>query len=122
MFDEFIDSVISRLIAGAGLIVAAAIAAVAAAMAVYAFLAPVVGPAWAYVILAVGAAATVAIWSLVRGHHRTHRTRPSVEDRVAALIHDNPSAAFAAGLATGALIKGAPGQAISVWRNRPAKK
>ena len=46
MVDDFIDRLTSRLVRGAGLVMAAAIAAVSGAMAVFAFLASLVGAAW----------------------------------------------------------------------------
>lgn len=118
MLDSLIDSLVARLMAGAGLIMAAAIAAVTAAMAIYAFAAPAVGPAWAYVIVSALAALVVTAWSLVQRHHRKSRRQPPLEARVVEALQAHPTGAFLAGLATGALVKGKPGQARAIWAAR----
>jgi|GEM_PF-977508 len=121
MLDHVLDRFISRLMAGAGLIMAAAIAAVASAMALYAFCAPITGPAWAYVVVAGVSALILATWALLqRSHRQKHREAP-LEVRVVDLLKAHPTAAFVAGMAAGALVKGKPGQALTLWRERPAK-
>lgn len=122
MLDHVLDRFISRLMAGAGLIMAAAIAAVASAMALYAFCAPITGPAWAYVVVAGVSALILATWALLqRSHRQKHREAP-LEVRVVDLLKAHPTASFVAGMAAGALVKGKPGQALTLWRERPAKK
>ncbi len=117
MFEDFIDGLISRLMAGAGLVMASAIAAVAAAMAIFAFLEQWVGAAWAYVIVSAIAALTVAIWSLLqRGHRRNTRKAP-LDERILEKLYAHPTAAFMAGLAAGKLARGLP-RAASAWRAR----
>lgn len=121
MLDDFIDGLISRLMAGAGLVMAAAIAAVAAAMAVFAFLSQWVGAAWAYVIVSAVAAVVVATWSLLqRGHRKKHRKAP-IDQRILDHLYAHPTAAFMAGLAAGKLAKGRPGEAVAAWRARNEK-
>jgi len=122
MLDDFIDKLISRLMAGAGLVVAAAIGAVTGAMAIYAFLAPHVGTAWAYVVVAALAGATVAIWSLLQKQHRAKTKAPPLEARIVDLIQAHPSGAFVAGLAAGVLVKGKPWQALDVLKTMPKGK
>jgi len=118
MFDDFVDRLISRLMAGAGLVMAAAIAAVAGAMAIFAFLTQWVGAAWAYVIVAAIAAGVVAVWSLLQKSHR-HRTRqPPLDQRVLDALHAHPTAAFLGGLAAASLLKGKPSQAAALWKAR----
>jgi membrane protein implicated in regulation of membrane protease activity len=119
MLDDFIDTLISKLMAGAGLIMAAAIAAVTGAMAIYAFLAPHLGAAWAYVVVAASATVTVAIWSLVQRQGRAKRKRPPLEQRIVDLIQAHPSGSFVAGLAAGVLFKGKPWQALEFLRAMP---
>nr|WP_295107584.1 hypothetical protein [uncultured Caulobacter sp.] len=121
MLDDFIDDLISRLMTGAGLIMAAAIAAVTGAMAVFAFLAPHLGRAWSYVVVTALAGALVAIWSLAYRRHRAQRKRPSVEQRIVDLIHAHPSGAFVAGLAAGVAVKGKPWEALAILKAKPGK-
>lgn len=118
MLDDFIDTLIAKLMTGAGLIMAAAIAAVTGAMAIYAFLAPHLGPAWSYVAVTAMAAATVAIWSLMQKQDRDRKKRAPLEQRIVDLIQAHPSGAFVAGLAAGVLIKGKPGQALDIIRRK----
>jgi hypothetical protein len=121
MLDDFIDKLISRLMAGAGLIMAAAIAAVAGAMAVFAFLSRWVGPAWAYAIVAATAAVVVAVWSLLQ-KLETERTRqPPLDQRVLGLMQAHPTASFLAGMAAATLLKGKPSLAASLWEARKGK-
>ncbi|WP_454762140.1 hypothetical protein [Caulobacter segnis] len=71
---HLLDRFVSRLMAGAGLIMAAAITAVAAAMAFYALCAPHLGPAWSYAALAGVAAVIAAAWApLQSGRREKHR-------------------------------------------------
>lgn len=121
MLDHVLDSIISRLMAGAGLIMAAAIAAVTSAMALYAFCAPHMGPAWAYVVVAGVAALVVAVWSLVQRNHREKHRQPPIDERIVEILRSHPTAAFVAGMAAGALVKGKPDEARALWRARPAK-
>jgi hypothetical protein len=118
MLDDFIDNLIAKLMTGAGLIMAAAIAAVTGAMAIYAFLAPHIGPAWSYVAVTALAASTVAIWGLMQQQHRTKSKKPPLEQRLVDLIQAHPSGAFVAGLAAGVLIKGKPGQALDILKRK----
>ncbi|WP_454718830.1 hypothetical protein [Caulobacter segnis] len=98
---HLLDRFVSRLMAGAGLIMAAAITAVAAAMAFYALCAPHLGPAWSYAALAGVAAVIAAAWApLQSGRREKHRQGPLAEKVVEAL-RAHPMAAFAAGLAIG---------------------
>lgn len=122
MLDHVLDQIISRLMAGAGLVMAAAIAAVTAAMAVYAFCAPVVGPAWAYVIVAAAAGLVVGIWSLIQRRDREKHRQPPMDERIVEYLRAHPTAAFVAGMAAGALVRGKPGEAKAVWRARPTKR
>ena len=121
MLDDFIDDLISRLMTGAGLIVTAAIAAVTGAMAIFAFLEPHLGRAWAYVAVAALAGVTVAVWSLSHKQHRSRHRRPTVEQRIVALIQAHPSGAFVAGLAAGVAVKGKPLEALAILKSRPPK-
>jgi hypothetical protein len=121
MLDDFIDRLISRLMAGAGLIVTAAIAAVAAAMAVFAFLTQWVGSAWAYTIVAVTAAVVVAIWSLLHKQHLARIRQPPLDQRVLAMMQAHPTASFMAGMAAATLLKGKPSLAASLWEARKGK-
>ncbi|OJU09309.1 MAG: hypothetical protein BGN86_14275 [Caulobacterales bacterium 68-7] len=115
MFDDFVDRLTSRLMAGAGLIVAAAIAAVAGAMAIYTFLAASVGAAWAYTIVAATAAVIVFVWRLL--HQGRRKTRKlSIDDKILATLYARPPAAFLAGLAAATLAKGKPGEALQIWK------
>lgn len=118
MFDDFIDRLISRLMAGAGLVMAAAIAAVAAAMAIFAFLSDWVGAAWAYVIVSAAAASVVAIWSLLQASHRQKTRKPPVDQRILDVLYAHPPASFLAGVAAATLLKGKPGEAAAVWKAR----
>lgn len=118
MLDDFIDRLISRLMAGAGLVMAAAIAAVAGAMAIFAFLSQWVGAAWAYVIVAAVAAGVVAIWSLQQKSHREKTRQPPMDQQILRVLYAHPSAAFMAGLAAASLLKGKPRQAAEVWKAR----
>lgn len=122
MFDEFIDNLISRLVAGAGLIMAAAIAAVAAAMAIFAFLSQWIGSAWAYVVVATVAALTVTVWSLLQRRYRALRRPRPLDERVLEAMRAHPTASFMAGLAAATLLKGKPSEAAALWnarKNRP---
>lgn len=121
MLDDFIDDMISRLMTGAGLIMAAAIAAVTGAMAIFAFLAPHLGRAWAYVAVTALAGVTVAVWSLAHKQHRSRHRRPSFEQRIVDLIQAHPSGAFVAGLAAGVAVKGKPREALAILKARPGK-
>ena len=121
MFDEFLDRLIARLMAGAGLVMAAAIAAVAGAMAVFAFLTPKVGAAWAYVIVAAFAAGVVAVWSFLQKSHRARTRQPSIDERVLEMLRKHPTASFMAGLAAASLLKGKPSEAARLWRGRKGK-
>lgn len=118
MFDNLIDSLVARLMAAAGLIVAAAISAVTAAMAVYAFLAPHLGAAWSYVILSGLAGLVVTIWSLAQRQHKRAHRQPPIETRILETLQAHPTAGFLAGLAAGALVKGKPGEAKALWASR----
>jgi O-antigen/teichoic acid export membrane protein len=118
MFDDFLDGLISRLMAGAGLVMASAIAAVAAAMAIFAFLSQWVGGAWAYVIVSAVAAAVVAVWSLAQRGEREKRRKPPIDQRILDVLHAHPTAAFMAGLAAGSLVKGKPAEAAAAWKAR----
>ena len=121
MFDDFIDRLISRLLAGAGLITAAAIAAVAGAMAAFAFLSQWVGPAWAYAIVAATAAAVVAIWALAQKREKD-RTRPApLDQRILEMLQANPTGSFLAGMAAATLLKGKPSAAAALWQARKGK-
>jgi membrane protein implicated in regulation of membrane protease activity len=122
MLDDFIDTLISKLMAGAGLIMAAGIAGVTGAMAIYAFLAPHLGPAWAYVVVAALAGVTVTVWSLLQKQHRAKHKRPPLEQRIVDLVQAHPSGAFVAGLAAGVLVKGKPWQALDVLKAMPREK
>ncbi|MGR4864814.1 hypothetical protein [Caulobacter sp. LARHSG274] len=121
MLDDFIDRLISRLMAGAGLIMAAAIAAVAAAMAVFAFLSQWVGAAWAYAIVAMVAAVVVAVWALLQQQEKARKRPPPLEQRVVDLMQAHPTAAFMAGMAAATLLKGKPSLAASLWSARKGK-
>lgn len=119
MLDHLLNSIISRLMAGVGLVMASAIAAVTSAMALYALCAPHVGPAWAHVVVAGVAAVIVAAWSLLQRHQRL--CQPPLEARIVEALRAHPTAAFTAGLAAGALVKGRSGEARTQWRaRRPA--
>ncbi len=121
MLDDFIDRLISRLMAGAGLIMAAAIAAVAGAMAVFAFLTQWVGSAWAYTIVAVTAAVVVTIWSLLHKQHLARTRQPPLDQRVLAMMQAHPTASFMAGMAAATLMKGKPSVAATLWEARKGK-
>ena len=121
MLDDFIDRLISRLMVGAGLIMTAAIAAVAAAMAVFAFLTQWVGSAWAYVIVALVAAVVVAVWALLQKQHVARTRQPPLDQRVLGLMHEHPTASFLAGMAAATLLKGKPSLAASLWQARKGK-
>jgi len=121
MLDDFIDRLISRLMAGAGLIMAAAIAAVAGAMAVFAFLAQWVGSAWAYALVAMVAAVVVAIWSVLHKRHLAKTRQPPLDQRVLAMMQAHPTASFMAGMAAATLLKGKPSLAASLWEARKGK-
>jgi hypothetical protein len=121
MLDDFIDRLISRLMVGAGLIMTAAIAAVAAAMGVFAFLAQWVGSAWAYAIVAVVAALIVAIWSLLQRQHIARTRQPPLDQRVLTMMREHPTASFMAGMAAATLLKGKPSLAASLWEARKGK-
>jgi len=121
MLDDFIDRLISRLMVGAGLIMTAAIAAVAAAMAVFAFLTQWVGSAWAYVIVALVAAVVVAVWALLQKQHVARTRPPPLDQRVLGLMHEHPTASFLAGMAAATLLKGKPSLAASLWQARKGK-
>jgi len=121
MLDDFIDRLISRLMAGAGLIMAAAIAAVAGAMAIFAFLSQWVGAAWAYVIVAAVAAVVVAVWALLQQREKERTRQPPLDQRVVALIQAHPTASFMAGMAAATLLKGKPSVAASLWEARKGK-
>jgi hypothetical protein len=121
MLDDFIDKLISRLMAGAGLIMAAAIAAVAGAMAVFAFLSRWVGPAWAYAIVAATAAVVVAVWSLLQKQEKERTRQPPLDQRVLGLMQAHPTASFLAGMAAATLLKGKPSLAASLWEARKGK-
>ena len=121
MLDDFIDRLISRLMAGAGLIMAAAIAAVAGAMAVFAFLTQWVGSAWAYTIVAVTAAVVVTIWSLLHKQHLARTRQPPLDQRVLAMMQAHLTASFMAGMAAATLMKGKPSVAATLWEARKGK-
>ena len=121
MLDDFIDRVISRLMVGAGLIMTAAIAAVAAAMAVFAFLTQWVGSAWAYAIVAVVAAVIVAVWALLQKQHVARTRQPPLDQRILGVMHDHPTASFLAGMAAATLLKGKPSLAATLWQARKGK-
>lgn len=118
MVDDFIDRLTSRLVRGAGLVMAAAIAAVSGAMAVFAFLAALVGAAWAHAIVAAIAAAVVAVWALAQSNQQAKERKAPIEERVADIILAHPTASFLAGVAAGALVKGKPSEARKAWRAR----
>lgn len=121
MLDDFIDKLISRLMAGAGLIMAAAIAAVAGAMAVFAFLSRWVGPAWAYAIVAATAAVVVAVWAVLQKQEKERTRQPPLDQRVLGLMQAHPTASFLAGMAAATLLKGKPSLAASLWEARKGK-
>ena len=121
MLDDFIDRLISRLMAGAGLIMAAAIAAVAGAMAVFAFLSQWVGSAWAYAIVAVVAALVVTVWSLLQKEHIARTRQPPLDERVLSMMQAHPTASFLAGMAAATLFKGKPSAAAAIWEARKGK-
>ena len=121
MLDDFIDRLISRLMAGAGLIMAAAIAAVAGAMAVFAFLSDWVGPAWAYTIVAGVAALVVTVWALAQKRHQERTRQPPLDQRVLGMMQAHPTASFMAGMAAATLLKGKPSLAASLWEARKGK-
>ncbi|MBC7669485.1 hypothetical protein [Caulobacter sp. DWR2-3-1b2] len=121
MLDDFIDRLISRLMTGVGLIMAAAIAAVATAMAVFAFLSQWVGAAWAYTIVAATAALAVTVWALAQKSHIARTRQPPLDERVVAMIQAHPTASFMAGMAAATLLKGKPSLAASLWDARKGK-
>ncbi|CAN5360286.1 hypothetical protein BH10PSE3_BH10PSE3_16270 [soil metagenome] len=121
MLDDFIDRLISRLMTGAGLIMAAAIAAVAAAMAVFAFLSQWVGSAWAYTIVAATAALAVTVWALLQKKHIARNRPPPLDERLLAMMQAHPTASFMAGMAAATLLKGKPSLAASLWDARKGK-
>jgi hypothetical protein len=121
MLDDFIDKLISRLMAGAGLIMAAAIAAVAGAMAVFAFLSQWVGAAWAYAIVAAVAAVVVAVWALMQQKEKERTRQPPLDQRVMGMMQAHPTASFLAGMAAATLLKGKPSLAASIWEARKGK-
>lgn len=121
MLDDFIDKLISRLMAGAGLIMAAAIAAVAGAMAVFAFLSQWVGSAWAYAIVAAVAAVVVAVWALLQKKEKERTRQPPLDQRVMGLMQAHPTASFLAGMAAATLFQGKPSLAASLWQARKGK-
>ena len=121
MLDDFIDRLISRLMAGAGLIMAAAIAAIAGAMAVFAFLSQWVGSAWAYTIVAVTAALVVTVWALLQKQHVARTRQPPLDERVLGMMQQHPTASFLAGMAAATLLKGKPSLAASIWQARKGK-
>jgi uncharacterized membrane protein len=121
MLDDFIDRLISRLMAGAGLIMAAAIAAVAGAMAVFAFLAQWVGSAWSYAIVAITASVVVTVWSLLHKRHLARTRQPPLDKRVLAMMQEHPTASFLAGMAAATLLKGKPSLAATLWEARKGK-
>ena len=121
MLDDFIDRLISRLMTGAGLIMAAAIAAVATAMAVFAFLSQWVGAAWAYAIVAATAALVVTVWALLQKNHIARTRQPPLDERVLAMMQAHPTASFMAGMAAATLLKGKPSVAAALWEARKGK-
>ena len=121
MLDDFIDRLISRLMAGAGLIMAAAIAAIAGAMAVFAFLSQWVGSAWAYAIVAGVAALVVTVWSILQKQHVARTRQPPLDERVLGMMQAHPTASFLAGVAAATLLKGKPSAAASIWQSRKGK-
>ena len=121
MLDDFIDRLISRLMTGAGLIMAAAIAAVATAMAVFAFLSQWVGAAWAYTIVAATAALAVTIWALLQKKHIARTRQPPLDQRLLAVMQAHPTASFMAGMAAATLLKGKPSVAAALWEARKGK-
>lgn len=121
MLDDFLDRIIARLMAAAGLIIAAAIAAVAAAMSLFAFLAPVTGPAWAYAILTLTAGGVVCAWALIQRHHKAKNRPIALDVRLAEMLDKHPSWALAAGLAAGALARGQAQEALTFWRKHPKR-
>ena len=121
MLDDFIDRLISRLMTGAGLIMAAAIAAVAAAMAVFAFLSQWVGSAWAYTIVAATAALAVTVWALLQKKHIARNRQPPLDERLLAMMQAHPTASFMAGMAAATLLKGKPSVAAALWEARKGK-
>jgi low affinity Fe/Cu permease len=118
MIEDFVDRLISRLMTGAGLIMAAAIAAVAGAMAVFAFLSQWVGAAWAYTIVAVVAAVVVAVWALLQKEHQARTRKPPLDERLLTMMQAHPTASFMAGMAAASLLKGKPSLAASLWQAR----
>ena len=121
MLDDFIDRLISRLMTGAGLIMAAAIAAVATAMAVFAFLSQWVGAAWAYTIVAATAALVVTVWALLQRQHIARTRQPPLDQRVLSMMQAHPTASFLAGMAAATLFKGKPSAAAAIWETRKGK-
>ena len=121
MLDDFIDRLISRLMTGAGLIMAAAIAAVATAMAVFAFLSQWVGAAWAYTIVAATAALAVTVWALLQKKHIARTRQPPLDQRLLAMMQAHPTASFMAGMAAATLLKGKPSVAATLWEARKGK-
>ena len=121
MLDDFMDRLISRLMTGAGLIMAAAIAAVATAMAVFAFLSQWVGSAWAYAIVAATAALVVTIWALLQKQHIARTRQPPLDQRLLAMMQAHPTASFMAGMAAATLLKGKPSVAATLWEARKGK-
>jgi low affinity Fe/Cu permease len=121
MLDDFMDRLISRLMTGAGLIMAAAIAAVAGAMAVFAFLAQWVGSAWAYAIVAATAALVVTVWALLQKQHIARTRQPPLDERLLAMMQAHPTASFMAGMAAATLLKGKPSLAATLWDARKGK-
>ena len=121
MLDDFIDRLISRLMTGAGLIMAAAIAAVATAMAVFAFLSQWVGAAWAYTIVAATAALVVTVWALLQKQHIARTRQPPLDERLLGMMQAHPTASFMAGMAAATLLKGKPSLAASLWEARKGK-
>ena len=100
---------------------AAAIAAVAGAMAVFAFLSQWVGPAWAYAIVAAMAAVVVAVWALLQKQEKERTRQPPLDQRVLGLMQAHPTASFLAGMAAATLLKGKPSLAASLWEARKGK-
>jgi O-antigen/teichoic acid export membrane protein len=100
---------------------AAAIAAVAGAMAVFAFLAQWVGSAWAYAIVAIVAAVVVAVWSVLHKQHLAKTRQPPLDQRVLTMMQAHPTASFMAGMAAATLLKGKPSLAATLWEARKGK-
>ena len=121
MLDDFIDRLISRLMAGAGLIMAAAISAIAGAMALFAFLSQWVGSAWAYTIVAVTAALVVTVWALLQKQHVARTRQPPLDERVLGMMQQHPTASSLAGMAAATLLKSKPSLAASIWQARKGK-